>query len=81
MSAMFPRRVDVLASLEEWSRRTAPVHLSIGYTDSRGMIHHGAIIVRSAPGAVVEKIMKEWSGVAVSLIDQGLIISTDNDED
>lgn len=50
-------KIEVLSVILAEQENSAPVKLTLGYTDSNNHVHHNYIVVHSAPPKVIKKLM------------------------
>lgn len=64
---------SVLRRIAELQESTAPVQISIGYTDHKNTVKHDGIVVHSAPPKVVSALVSEYEFVRLEAY-EGLVI-------
>lgn len=63
---------ELLAELLDIQRNSAPIVISIGWTDKDRVVHDG-IMLKDAPPVVIEKLIQQ--GYSLSLCNNGLHVS------
>jgi hypothetical protein len=64
---------ELLVKLAKMQKDTAPVKLSIGYTDNKGFVKSDAVVIYDCPPKIVTELVQD-SSLMVEMREGGLLV-------